>query len=164
MRRLVQWPDFAAALVVLALGVGFLAWARTYPSKPAAVPTLVAWIAIVLSLIDALARTETPLGRTLRRFVAAEHLIEWSAEGERAAGTARIAGAIFWVLAYLAAVAAFGFLAATPAYIFLYLKTHGGRALVPSALAAILTTAAVWATFQGLFRYPLYPGLLFGGY
>jgi hypothetical protein len=164
MRRAIHWPDFGAALAVLAIGVGFLVWAKTYPPKAAEVPTLVAWLTIVLALIDAAARTETALGRALRRVVSAEQIIEWKTEGDREAGSRRVASSIFWVLAYLAGVALAGFLLATPAYIFLYMKLHGARSALAGALAAMGTTCGVWLTFQLLFHYPLYPGLLFGGY
>ena len=164
MRRAIHWPDFGAALAVLAIGIGFLAWAKTYPPEAAAVPVLVAWLTIVLALIDAGARTETALGRALRRVVSAEQVIEWKAEGEREAGAARVAWSIFWVLAYLAAVALAGFLLATPLYIFLYMKLHGRRSALTGVLTALGTTLGVWLTFELAFRYPLYPGLLFGGY
>ena len=164
MSRAIHWPDFGAALAVLAIGIGFLAWAKTYPPEAAAVPVLVAWLTIVLALIDAAARTETALGRALRRVVSAEQVIEWKAEGEREAGGARVAWSIFWVLAYLAAVALAGFLLATPLYIFLYMKLHGRRAALTGVLAALGTTLGVWLTFELAFRYPLYPGMLFGGY
>jgi hypothetical protein len=164
MRPAIHWPDFSAALVVLAIGVGFLVWAKTYPAKAAEVPTLVAWLTIVLALIDAVARTETALGRALRRVVSAEQIIEWKAEGEREAGSRRIAWSVFWLLAYLAGVVLAGFLLATPAYIFFYMKLHGARSALTGATAAAGTTVGVWLTFELLFRYPLYPGLLFGGY
>jgi hypothetical protein len=164
MSRAIHWPDFGAALAVLAIGIGFLAWAKTYPPEAAAVPVLVAWLTIVLALIDAAARTETALGRALRRVVSAEQVIEWKAEGDREAGAARVAWSIFWVLAYLAAVALAGFLLATPLYIFLYMKLHGRRSALTGVLAALGTTLGVWLTFELAFRYPLYPGMLFGGY
>jgi hypothetical protein len=96
--------------------------------------------------------------------VSADQVIEWKTEGEDAAGARRIAASIFWVLAYLGGVALVGFLLATPAYILLYMKLHGGRSALAAALAAIGTTVAVWLTFELAFRYQLYPGLLFGGY
>jgi hypothetical protein len=164
MRPAIHWPDFGAALTVLAIGVGFLAWAQTYPPKAAAVPTLVAWLTIVLALIDAAARTETALGRALRRVVNAEQVIEWKPEGDRKASARRIVSSIAWLLAYLAGVTLAGFLVATPLYIFLYVKLHGGRSPRAGAAAALGTTLGVWVVFQLLFRYPLYPGLLFGGY
>ncbi len=116
------------------------------------------------ALIDAAARTETAPGRALRRLVSAEHVVEWSAEGDREATARRIASALFWIVAYLAGVLAAGFLLATPLYIFLYVKLHGGLSARAGALAAIGTTLGIWIVFQLLFRYPLYPGLLFGGY
>jgi hypothetical protein len=164
VRRSIHWPDFGAALAVLAIGVGFLLWAKSYPPKAAEVPTLVAWVTIVLALVDAAARTETSLGRVLRRMVNAEHVIEWQAEGEREAGSRRAAWSILWVLAYLAAVALAGFLAATPVYILLYMRLHGARSWLAAAATAIGTVLAVWLVFELAFRYPLYPGLLFGGY
>jgi len=164
MRPAIHWPDFGAALAVLAIGIGFLAWASSYPPKAAEVPALVAWLTIVLALVDAAARTETALGRALRRVVSAEQVIEWKTEGDGEAGSRRVAASIFWVLAYLAGVALAGFLLATPAYIFMYMKLHGGRTVLAGALAAIGTTAGVWLIFELAFRYALYPGLLFGGY
>lgn len=164
MRPGIHWPDFGAALVVLAIGVVFLAWARTYPPKAAEVPTLVAWLTIVLALIDAAARTETALGRALRRLVNAEQVIEWKAEGDGEASSRRVASSILWLLAYLAGIALAGFLLATPLYIFLYVRLHGGHSARAGAAAAVGTTLGVWLVFQLLFSYPLYPGLLFGGY
>lgn len=164
MKPAIVWRDFAAALLTLALGVGFLLWAHSYPPKAAAVPKLVAWITIVLALIDAAANTETAAGRVLRRLTGSENAIEWKTEGEREASSRRIASSIFWVLAYLASVVLAGFLLATPAYIFLYMTLHGARSALAGGIAALATTFGVWVVFQVLFRYPLYPGLLFGGY
>jgi hypothetical protein len=164
MKPAIHWRDFGAALFTLALGVGFLAWAQTYPPKAAAVPKLVAWIAIALALVDAAANTDTAAGRLLRRLTGSENAIEWKTEGEREASSRRVASSIFWVLAYLAAVVLAGFLLATPAYIFLYMKLHGARSVLTAGTAAFATTFGVWLTFEILFRYPVYQGLLFGGY
>jgi hypothetical protein len=164
MKPAIHWPDFGAALIVLAIGVGFLLWAQTYPPKAAEVPVLVAWLTIVLALMDAAARTETALGRGLRRLVSAEQVIEWKADGDGEASPRRVASSVAWLLAYLVGVALVGFLVATPLYILLYVKLHGGHAARTGALAAAGTTLGVWVVFQLLFRYPLYPGLLFGGF
>jgi hypothetical protein len=161
---MIQWRDFCAALVTLALGVGFLVWTQAYPPEAAAVPALVAWIAIVLSLVDLAANTETAPGRVLRRLAGSENAIEWKVEGDRKAGTQRVASSTFWVAAYVAGSFLAGFLLATPAYIFLYMKLHGARSAFAAAVAAAGTTLGVWLVFQLAFRYPLYPGLLFGGY
>jgi hypothetical protein len=161
---MILWRDFAAALVTLAAGLVFLAWAQDYPPKAAAVPTLVAAITIVLSLVDLASCTQTRLGRALRLLVASENAIEWKVDGDQEAGSRRVAGSLFWLLAYLAGVLLAGFLPATPLYVFLYMKLHGGRSIPASALTALGTTLGIWLVFELLFRYPLYPGLLFGGY
>lgn len=159
----IYWRDFSASLVILAIGVIFLLWASTYPRSAAEVPILVAWITIILAVIDAIAQTETSAGRAVRRFVAAQKIIEWKAEGHDEATTSRIASANFWILAYLAGIVLFGFLLMTAAYVFLYMKLHGGKSVLASVATAAGTTIGIWFAFGILFQYPLFPGLLFGG-
>ena len=150
--------------MVLVIGIVFLLWSQVYPPRMSAMPKLVGWVTIVLALIDIAAQFDTALGRVLRRIAG------WSSPA-RAAGAARrpkpswrrIAFAMLWVVGYVAAIYVFGFLATTPVYIFLYMFLHGGKPLRTSALSAVIITAAIWLTFEYLFHYPLYPGLLFGG-
>ena len=94
----------------------------------------------------------------------AEKIVEWKMEGDEDAALTRILLAVAWVVAYLAALFLTGFMIATPIYVLLYMLIHGGRSLRDSALAAAATTLTIWLTFVVLFRYPLYPGVLFGGY
>jgi len=160
----VRQREFWAAILVLALSVGYLLWAKTYPPAAGAVPVLVAWATIVLSIIDAVSQFETPLGRWVRRLVTAERIVEWKMEGDEDAALTRILLSVVWLAAYLAGLFLIGFIIATPIYILLYMRIHGGRSLRDSALAAVAITLAIWLTFVVLFRYPLYPGVLFGGY
>jgi Tripartite tricarboxylate transporter TctB family len=164
MTLAVRQREFWAAIVVLALSVGYLLWAKRYPPEAGAVPVLVAWATIVLSMIDAVSQFETPLGRWVRRLVTAEKIVEWKMEGDEDAPLTRILLAVAWIAAYLAALFLIGFLIATPIYILLYMLIRGGRSLRDSALTAAGTTLAIWLTFVVLFKYPLYPGVLFGGY
>lgn len=162
MNGKIYWRGFAASLIVLAIGVVFLLWAFTYERSAAEVPILVAWLTIVLALIDAASYTETKLGRIIRRFVTAQRIIEWKAEGDEEAATSRISSAIFWILAYVGGVFLIGFLLMTPIYVFLYMKLHGGKSLLASATTAALTAIAIYVSFEILFEYPLYSGVLFG--
>jgi hypothetical protein len=164
MTLAIRQREFWAAIVVLALSVGYLVWAKSYPPAAGAVPVLVAWATIVLSIIDAVSQFETTLGRWVRRLVTAERIVEWKMEGDEDARLTRILLAMAWISGYLAALFLIGFLIATPIYILFYMLIHGGRSLRDSALAAAGTTLAIWLTFVVLFRYPLYPGVLFGGY
>jgi hypothetical protein len=158
-----RWRDLAPAAVVLAVGIGFLFWSQSFSARARLVPTLASWLTIVLALIDAAAQLDTGWGRRIRRLVTARNVVEWRMEGEPEAETRRAAVAIGWVFGYLALLALVGFLAATPIYMFLYMLIHGRRSLRDASLAAIVTTFAIWLCFEVAFRYPLYPGLLFGG-
>lgn len=156
--------DLGPGLFTLAIGMIFLAWSHTYSPRESAMPALVGWITIVLALIDIAAQFDTMWGRLLRR-AAGMDLGDESAIADPAQrpGWTRIAVAMVWVVGYGAAIYLFGLLATTFVYIFLYMTMHGRRPLGPSALSAAVITIAIWVTFEYLFHYPLYPGLLFGG-
>jgi Tripartite tricarboxylate transporter TctB family len=165
MTGITNWRDFGASLVVLAGAIGFLLWTNTVPARAAAMPTLVAWLTIVLALIDVVAQTETAVGRAFRRFVSAEKVIEWKAQGDGEEATwGRVLLSILWVIGYLGSVYVVGFLVATPLYVALYMLLHGGKSLRVAGVTAVVTTVLIWLTFEVAFKYPLYPGILFGGF
>jgi Tripartite tricarboxylate transporter TctB family len=165
MSGITSWRDFGSALVVFAIAVIFLLWTQTIPARATAMPTLVAWLTIVLALIDVVAQTETATGRLFRRFVSAEKVIEWKVQGDdEEAPWGRVLLSVAWVIAYLVGIYLAGFLLTTPLYVFLYMLLHGGKSLRAAGITAIATTFLVWLTFEIAFKYPLYPGVLFGGY
>jgi hypothetical protein len=151
-----------ASLAVLSIGAVFLLWAQIYPRNTGTVPTLVALLTIVLGVFDLTAQSQTTLGRAVARF---------SGRGEGAmdgkpddASWQVMLLSILWPLGYVAAIILAGFLLVTPLYILCYMRVHGGKSLLSSAVSAAVTTLLIWLTFEVLFRYPLYPGVLFGGY
>jgi hypothetical protein len=158
----VRQREFWSALVVLMLSIGFLLWARTYPHDAGAVPVLVAWGTIALSLIDIVSQFETPFGQRIRRVLAAQKIVEWKMEGDEEAALSRIFLSVAWIIGYLVAIFLVGYIIATPIYVFFYMVLHGRRGVRDSALTAAGTTLAIWAVFVKLFGYPLYEGLLFG--
>lgn len=165
MIGITNWRDFGAALVVFAGAVAFLLWTQTVPARAAAMPTLVGWLTLVLALIDVVAQTDTVVGRAVRRFVSAEKVIEWKAQGDGEDATwGRVLLSVLWVVGYLASVYAVGFLVTTPLYVALYMLLHGGKSLRVAGITAVVTTVLIWLTFEVAFKYPLYPGILFGGY
>jgi hypothetical protein len=164
MTASVRWRDLSVALLVLAASIGFLLWAKTYPPRSGAVPELVAWATIVLSLIDIVSQFETPWGLWLRRLVTAEKIVEWKMEGDEDASLGRILAAIGWVAGYVVMLYFIGFLIATPIYMFLYMHFHGGLRLLTNLLVTAGTALTIWVTFEIAFKYPLYPGVLLGGY
>lgn len=160
----VRQREFWAAVLVLVLSIGFLIWAKTYSPTPGAVPVLVAWGTIVLSLIDIVSQFQTPFGRWVRRLITADKIVEWKMEGDEDAFGSRIALSLAWLSGYLAALFLVGFIIATPIYIFGYMVIHGRRSVRDSVLASAATTLTIWLVFVKLFRYPLYGGLLFDGF
>jgi hypothetical protein len=164
MTASVRWRDLGVALFLLAISVVFLLWARSYPPRSSAMPELVAWATIVLALVDVIIQFETPWGRGLRRLVTAEKIVEWKPDGDEDASPGRIAAAIAWVAGYVVLLYFVGFLIATPVYMLLYMVIHGGHSIRNSVLVTAGTALTIWLTFEVFFRYPLYPGVLFGGY
>ncbi len=160
----VRWREFSTSLVVLAIGIAYLIWASTYPPELSAVPTLVAWLTIVLALIDAASQTETRLGHIIRTVVGQQAAGEPAGEAKAPPpGWRAVVFSVLWPLTYVAAVIVAGFLLVTPIYIFLYMVLYGRQPVMMSALSALITTTMIWVTFELLFHYPLFPGLLFGG-
>ena len=162
MNARVNRPGLAASLFVLAMGIGFFAWAQAYAPRTREVPALVAIVTMALALIDAAAQFDTTWGRFVRRFVSAKNIIEWKASGEEGAGVGRALVAIAWVVGYVAAVTVVGVYAATPIYVFFYMIAHGRKSVRASATASVVVTLALWVVFELAFRYTLYAGLLFG--
>jgi Tripartite tricarboxylate transporter TctB family len=164
MTATVKWRELGPALLVLAGSITFLFWARSYSGRSGAMPELVAWLTIALSLIDVIIQFDTAPSRALRRLVTAKRIVEWKMEGEEDASFSVILRSIAWVVGYVVLLYFVGFLIATPIYMFLYLLFHGGHNLRNSVLVTAGTTLLIWLTFEVAFKYPLYPGVLFGGY
>ena len=160
----VKWRELGPALFLLVGSIVFLLWARVYPGRSGAMPELVAWMTIALSLIDVIIQFDTAPSRALYRMVTARRIVEWKMEGEADASFSRIALSIGWVVGYVCLLYFVGFLIATPVYMSLYMLLHGGHSVRNSMLLTAGTTITIWLTFEVAFKYPLYPGVLFGGY
>jgi hypothetical protein len=160
----VKWRELGPALFLLVGSIGFLLWTYAYPGRSGAMPGLVAWITIALSLIDVAIQFDTAPSRALRRMVTAKRIVEWKLEGEEDASFSRIALSIAWVVGYVCLLYFVGFLIATPVYMFLYMLLHGRHTVRNSIVLTAATTMTIWLTFEVAFKYPLYPGVLFGGF
>lgn len=148
----------AASLVVLAAFVLVLWWTYGLEPKGALVPRLVCWAAIVLCLLDAVAHTGTAVGRRVAMVLSGTaHLAE---EG-KGPGLKRELVASLWMAAATAFAVVAGFLPGIPVYVFGYMTVHGRKSVRTSAITAIVTTAAIWATFEMLMDYRLYRGIFF---
>jgi Tripartite tricarboxylate transporter TctB family len=159
----IHWRNLGAALFILAISVVFVFWSRTYSGQTRTVPELVAWIAVVLALIDVVIQFDTASSRWLRALVSAKRIVEWKVDGDDAT-LPSVLLSIGWVVGFVVILYFVGFLIATPTYVLLYMIFHGGHSVRNSALAAAGTTLMIWLTFVVLFKYPLYEGVLFGAY
>ena len=165
MTHSINKRELSVGLVVLAIGIVFLLWSQIYSARMSAMPKLVGWTTIVLALIDIVAHFDTAFGRVLRQIAGLEFGNSSELGNKNEAENPswlKIGIAMLWVVGYTAAIYVAGLLATTPVYIFLYMFLHGRKTLRLSAVTAVVATIVIWFTFEYLFHYPLYPGLLFG--
>lgn len=147
-------PLFAAGLLIIA--VAYLALAYTYKPALRAVPAIVAWILVVLLMLDLASRTETRLGHALRRRV------NPAAERPPYSATRQLE-AILWIAGFAAALILIGVLYAVPLFVFTFMRFRGHRPIWASLLGGGAVLSFIWLLFVLLLRLPLYPGLIFGG-
>jgi len=152
--------NLIVSLIALALAVGYLGWAESYPAARAEVPRLVAWVTVVLSAIDVLAHTGTAAGRRTAALLSGRAHLE-------ATGHLRITLeewlAVGWMGVSLAAILVGGFLAGMFVYVAGYMTIHGKLGWRLSLYVAASTVFSCWLVFDELLRTGLYRGSLFGG-
>ena len=156
MRRVLGAPlaEYLPALGLLLFTAAYLALGYRYPPAVRAFPVGVAWIMILLLVLDLSARTATGPGRVLQRWLNPE------AASSPPAGNAT--AAILWLIGFAALLVVAGILTAVPVFVFSSLRWRGKRSLGTCALAAAAATLFIWFMFSVLLRLGLYSGLLFG--
>jgi hypothetical protein len=133
-------PSLAlAVLVMLVSGYGVLtAW--DWPAKAALFPLA---IGIPLFCLGAAEAAWVLLGaREEKKAGPMDSQLRLPKDGLR-----RAALAVGWMLGFFAAIVLLGFPLAVPLFVLLYLRLQGGERW----LVCIVTTAAVWGFFYGLF-------------
>ena len=153
--------NLAVSVGVLVFFVVVLLWTYRFPeARGREFPALVSMTAIVLCLIDLLAHTDSAIGRRLSVMLSGELA---PSSGILTHAGWREAIAILWLAGATLLIVVAGFLAGIPVYVFGYMVFHAGRPLRQGALAALVTTGAIWLAFQLLLGYQLYRGLLIEG-
>jgi hypothetical protein len=153
--------DLLVSIAALVLFAGLLLWSAYIPDpRGREFPLLVTSAAVVLCVLDVLAYTATPLGRSIALVL--------SGDAPRPAAGARYglrpeAAAIAWIVAGTAAMVLAGFLAGIPIYVFGYMVLYAGRTIREGAIAAAATTVCTWVGFELLLDYELYRGALMPG-
>jgi hypothetical protein len=154
--------DYMPALGLLALTAGYLATAYNYSPDARAVPAGVAWVMMVLVILDLVSRTRTTIGMTLMHWLNPAGDPANMTEHKRYPVLKQV-GAVLWIAAFAAAMVLIGILYAVPLYVFSSLYVRGKRPLLLAAAVAAAATAMIWLLFVAVLRLELYPGMLFGG-
>jgi hypothetical protein len=143
------------AIVLAGIAGAALFTAHTYGRGSGLLPIFVGRIFLGLVLIELVLQTKA-----------------FFTHGRRSTSTATSAAActalpafrgVGWLGLLLIAVYLVGFLLATPAYIFAFLRVSGHKSLYQCFGLSGLTTAFIYILFVELLDYELYPGILFGG-
>ena len=149
------------AFVGLAVAATFLVWSHAYDGRAHTVPMLIGWTAVVLTLMDIVAQTETGVGQTLHEILSGEPLDSSSTETDQSARSAVIPE--LWVAGFVGLVAIVGFIAAIPVYTVAFMRLQGRMSWRKTAIGAISITAVTWIVFEQLLRYKVFEGWVFGG-
>jgi hypothetical protein len=150
--------NLIVAAITLALSIGYLVWASSYPPANAAAPKLIAWVAIVLTSLDVLAHTDTALGRRTAQLLSGRaHLTAES--GARFTGTEWLAAG--WTAVSLAAVVLGGFIVGLALYILGYMIIHARLSWRLSLGVSAGTVVACWLLFDEVLKVGLYRGMFF---
>jgi hypothetical protein len=164
VRRVFGTPltDYMPALGLLVLTAIYIATAYSYSPDARAVPAGVAWVMLVLVLLDLVSRTQTGIGTTLMHWLnpagdAAKQ------EGVKHYPLLKQFSAVLWVSGFTAALVLIGILYAVPLYVFSSLYFQGRRPLPVCLAVSAAATAMIWLLFAVVLRLELYPGILFGG-
>ena len=150
------------ASVSFAIAAVFLVWSYAYDGRAHTVPMLIGWCALVLTILDIIAQTETATGRFLHGLLSGRPLDSSSLPDEGgAAGRQAVIGCA-WVAAFVALVAVVGFIAAIPVYTLAFMRIQGRKEWRLCLITAALITAVTWIVFEQLLRYKVFEGVIFG--
>ncbi|HXJ03062.1 MAG TPA: tripartite tricarboxylate transporter TctB family protein, partial [Micropepsaceae bacterium] len=154
--------DYLPALGLLALTIFYLATAYQYSADARAVPAGVAWVMLILVILDLVSRTRTAVGETLMHWLNPAGDPDKLAERKHYTAMKQI-GAVLWIAAFAAAMVLIGILYAVPLYVFASLFFRGKRPLLLAIAVAAGATAMIWLLFVAVLGLELYPGMLFSG-
>ena len=164
MKRVLGTPvsDYMPALGLLVLTIVYLGTAYNYNADARAVPAGVAWVMLVLVILDLVSRTRTNIGLALMHWLNPAGDPDKMVEHKRYPLLKQF-GAVLWVSGFAAALVLIGILYAVPLYVFSSLFFRGRRSLVLALAVSAGATAMIWLLFVVVLRLELYPGVLFGG-
>jgi Na+-transporting methylmalonyl-CoA/oxaloacetate decarboxylase gamma subunit len=154
---------FVPALLLLAFTLSFVVTSFDYKADTRAMPLVIAGLTVVLLVLELLAQRRDRIGEVLRRFFSGNTRLPADAPGKKPSVSREI-GAVLWVVAFLVLAILVGFYIAIPVYVFAYLAIYARKPAMISAITALGIVALLYVLFQVLLTYPIFSGVLFGGY
>ncbi len=119
-------------------------------------PLIIGYAGLVLSTLDVLSVTETAAGRFVTRFFGAT--LDPTEIKPRAVGRELL---VFCVMgAGVLAIWLFGFLIASPIFVFLWMLVGGGKSLKLSLYVGLGTLVFIYGLFELVLSYELYRGVV----
>jgi hypothetical protein len=152
--------EYLPALGFLAFTILYLAMAYSYETDARAFPSGVAWVMLVLTLLDLITRTKTPVGIALLQILNPAAEEAGPARGIEVDPMRQIR-AILWIFGFAILLYVLGILAAVPVYAFVFMRFRSKLSCVTSIGVAALTTAGIYALFGLALHIDFYPGLFF---
>ncbi len=153
---------------LLSAGLGFaiaaiyLVWSYTYEGRQQTMPVLIGWTAVVLTLVDIVAQTDTVVGRLLNTVLSGKPL-DSSTVSDGTASVSIATVACLWLLGFVVLVGLIGFIAAIPLYTLGFMLVQGRMRWSTAFISAAAITLVTWLVFEKLLRYQVFQGVLFGG-
>jgi hypothetical protein len=150
--------EYLPALGFLLFTLIYLSLAYSYEVDARAFPAGVAWVMLVLTLLDLVSRSKTGLGIALLGILNPGAETESPARGIAVDPTRQIS-AILWIFGFAILLYLIGILYAVPVYVFVFMRFRSELSYVLSISVAALTTLFIWLLFGLALRINFYQGV-----
>jgi len=152
--------EYLPALGFLGFTIIYLGLAYSYEADARAFPSGVAWVMLVLTLLDLVSRSKTSAGALILRLLNPASLKDAPARGLEIHPKKQIF-AILWIFGFAILLFLVGILYAVPLYAFVSMRFRSKLSYVLSISVAALITLAIWLLFGVALRINFYPGVFF---
>lgn len=144
------------AFGVMAFMIFFMHETYALKGKEQDFPLIIGYAGVVFSVLDIASVTETTFGRFVTRIFGA--MLDPNEIKPRRVSRELI---VFAVMALgVLAIWLFGFLIASPIFVFLWMMIGGGKSLKLSIYVGFATLVFIYGLFELILQYDLYPGIV----
>jgi hypothetical protein len=144
------------AFAIMALMLFFLHETYELKGKVRTFPLIIGYSGMVLSALDILSVTNTRVGQFVTRFFGAA--LEEDQTKHRPISKEFLIFAVMGLGVFI--IWLFGFLIASPVFVFLWMLVGGGKTLKLSFYVAVCTLAFIYGLFEMILKYELFQGVV----